>query len=92
MPTELVTMRLKDMTRVHPAQDDTKVCSKCGAPVGIYPSGQRALRNNPAIKIVCSVCAFATPGTSLDVVQPVGSLGEMWQESRDSLDATKTKS
>jgi len=50
-------MRLADMHRVHPQQDNTKVCSVCGHQVGIYPSGQAALRRDPMMIVVCQVCA-----------------------------------
>jgi hypothetical protein len=52
----LVVMRLADMTRVHPAQDNSRVCSRCGERVGLYPSGQRVLRARPQTQIVCHVC------------------------------------
>ena len=55
--SELIVMRLCDMHRVHPDQDDSKVCSKCGFQVGIYPSGQRILEQKPHMKIICNVCA-----------------------------------
>jgi hypothetical protein len=58
----LVVMRLADMGRVHPGQDNSRVCSKCGERVGIYPSGQRALRNFPAMPVVCFVCAQGVKG------------------------------
>ena len=55
----LVAMRLKDMFSVHPRQDNSRFCSKCGERVGLYPSGQNALRNNPSMPIICAVCAEA---------------------------------
>src|ERR1700735_3975091 len=64
-PDALVTMRLADMRRMHPAQDDTHVCAECGHPVGIYPSGQRALRQWPEMKVICSVCAVKRTPTAL---------------------------
>lgn len=54
---ELVCMRLADMHRVHPDQDNTRACDRCGHTVGIYPSGQRMLRKIPTLKIVCVVCS-----------------------------------
>jgi hypothetical protein len=53
---DLVVMRLTDMHRVHPQQDNSRVCGTCGAQVGIYPSGQAILRERPATRIVCSHC------------------------------------
>ena len=79
----LVTMRLEDMARVHPAQDDSRVCSTCGHQVGIYPSGQRALAANPGIALICQVCANPQPG---DEAQPAGPWPEIVQEMRDSKD------
>lgn len=53
----LVVMRLEDMWRRHPRQDNSRVCSKCGEKVGIYPSGQSALKADPTLAIVCNVCS-----------------------------------
>lgn len=57
----LLVMRLADMTRVHPDQDDSRVCSECGQPVGIYPSGQAVIKQHPETVIVCNVCNDADP-------------------------------
>ena len=54
--TDIAVMRLADMWRVHPQQDNSRVCAKCGEQVGIYPSGQEALRRFPAMRIVCVQC------------------------------------
>jgi hypothetical protein len=86
MPTELVVMRLADMRRVHPQQDNSKVCSECWKQVGIYPSGQQALRLSPAIKIICAVCA-ADRGPLVSV--PAAPWPEIAQETRDSQDVGK---
>jgi hypothetical protein len=86
---ELVAMRLKDMHRVHPRQDNSHVCGKCGAPVGIYPSGQRALKANPGAGIVCVPCAYLVPLGVGDAVQPAGSFEEIRRESRESRDAER---
>jgi hypothetical protein len=88
MTAELVAMRLANMARVHPAQDNSRACSKCGRQVGIYPSGQRALRHNPKIKIVCEVCALAGP--PFDVSISAAPWPEIAQEKRDSVDVSKT--
>ena len=63
----LVVMRLTDMHVVHPGQDNTRSCSQCGHIVGIYPSGQKALKRYPQAKIVCARCV--EPG-AFDVTQP----------------------
>jgi hypothetical protein len=57
----LICMRHADMARVHPGQDNTRFCSHCGARVGIYPSGQRALKRDSTLRIVCQVCAETLP-------------------------------
>lgn len=84
----LVAMRLSDMWRMHPRQDNSRVCSKCGEAVGIYPSGQDAIRHNPGMKIICSRCAEAERDPP-DKVRPAGSWDEIAQESRDSYDVGK---
>jgi hypothetical protein len=56
-PIELVVMRLSDMALVHPQQDDSRVCSKCGEPVGIYPSSQAVLARRPDAVITCQICS-----------------------------------
>lgn len=65
MPTELIVVRLKDIIRVHPDQITAR-CSKCNEEVGVYPSGQNAMKNVPNLVLVCSVCkgpfdVFSTP-------------------------------
>jgi hypothetical protein len=52
----LIAMRLADMHRIHPKQDNSHVCSLCGETVGIYPSGQAGLRRFPELVIVCEIC------------------------------------
>jgi hypothetical protein len=78
----LVVMRLKDMWKVHPDQDNSRACSKCGETVGVYPTGQRALRDNPGAVIICAVCANPQPG---DKGQPAGSWSAIARELRDSV-------
>jgi hypothetical protein len=53
----LVVMRLADMRRVHPRQDNSRVCVECGAAVGIFPSGQAMLRRHPRLHLVCNRCS-----------------------------------
>lgn len=55
MRNMLIVMRLVDMHRVHPQQITGK-CERCGEVVGIYPSGQSAMKQYPDIEIVCQVC------------------------------------
>jgi hypothetical protein len=52
----LIVMRLAEMHRVHPRQDDSRVCSKCGERVGIFPSGQAVLQRDPTTQIFCHIC------------------------------------
>jgi hypothetical protein len=56
----LVAMRLEDMHVVHPDQDNTRSCSKCGHIVGIYPSGQKALKRWLHTRIMCARCVNPT--------------------------------
>jgi hypothetical protein len=53
---DLIVMRLANMHRVHPRQDNTRVCALCNEPVGIYPSGQAVLRDYPEVRLVCDEC------------------------------------
>lgn len=55
MRNVLIVMRLADMKRVHPRQITGK-CARCGEVVGIYPSGQEAMKKYPDIELVCQVC------------------------------------
>jgi hypothetical protein len=54
----LFVMNLDDMHRVHPQQDDTRVCSRCGWRVGIYPSGQAIITTIGAenVDLICNRC------------------------------------
>jgi hypothetical protein len=85
-------MRVVDMQRIHPHQDNSRFCSKCGERVGIYPSGQRALRVFPGMPIICAVCATKEHAANPDepvAIEPAGPLAEIVQESRDSKDVNK---
>lgn len=84
-PDALVTMRIADMTRMHPAQDDSHVCVECGHPVGLYPSGQSALRKWPEMKIICAHCAVKRPSDLIDNMR-AAELDVIMQESRESFD------
>lgn len=73
---ELICMRTIDMQVVHPDQI-TASCAECGEEIGIYPSGQRALRDVPGIKAVCQMCrtpgprAALAPGAEVEPFQSV---------------------
>lgn len=60
----LITMRLADMHVVHPDQITGK-CADCDHEVGIYPSGQAAMREHPKIRVVCQVCRLPGPAAHL---------------------------
>jgi hypothetical protein len=74
--TELIVMRLADMTRVHPEQI-TGTCSRCSHEVGVYPSGQQIMKRHPNIRLVCQVCrspgakAVLAPGAEFEPFQSV---------------------
>ena len=85
-PDALVTMRLSDMSRMHPAQDDSHVCGECGHPVGIYPSGQSALRKWPEMKVICSHCAISAHAPREIENVLAADFDTIMQESRDSFD------
>jgi hypothetical protein len=74
---ELIVMRLKDMWRTRPDQDNSKVCSKCGIQVGIFPSGQAFLKERPDVKIVCFACMSAERNANVIEVPVPGALSEM---------------
>jgi hypothetical protein len=87
-PDALVTMRLADMARMHPAQDDSRVCGECGHAVGIYPSGQRALRFYPRMKIICHMCAVKRPPHEIENVL-AADLETILAEGRESREVGK---
>jgi hypothetical protein len=84
---ELIVMRLADMHRVHPRQDNSRVCSRCGERVGVYPSGQAVLRERAGVVLVCVPCAMADRPP--DAVAWAAPPDELAQESRDSQDVSK---
>jgi hypothetical protein len=72
------------MVKMHPQQDDTHKCSKCGHPVGIYPSGQRALKRWPNIAIMCAPCMRIETLPTDAYVPAAETQDEFTQEIRDS--------
>jgi hypothetical protein len=86
-PIMMICTRLKDQTVMHPDQTQ-ELCSQCQHMVSVYPTGQRAIKNYPDMKIICTVCAkdALEPG---DVVAPAGSLKEFIQEARSSVPVGK---
>jgi hypothetical protein len=80
-PRELVCMRLADMHVVHPDQS-WGLCHKCQHTVGIYPSGQKALKRWPHTKITCVRCAKPE---DFDIAIPAAETREEYlAEKRDS--------
>jgi hypothetical protein len=71
-------MRLADVLLVHPQQDNSRVCSKCGCQVGIYPSGQDILARHPDTIITCNHCA----GPLASAVLAPGALEEPFQSHK----------
>jgi ribosomal protein L33 len=79
MAGELLVMRLADMGRIHPQQDNTKFCSNCNERVGIYPTGQAWLKKNPKTKLICSICVDKNYSG-----RTVAPMSEMARESRET--------
>jgi hypothetical protein len=79
MKTQLTVVRLANMHKVHPQMTTAYNCDLCGEQVGIYPSGQKVIkqlgRNN--VVIVCDECAGPNvmgkpaPGALAEVKQSV---------------------
>jgi hypothetical protein len=84
-PDALVTMRIADMTKMHPAQDDTHTCAECGHPVGIYPSGMAALRKWPKMQVLCVHCAVRRPEQIIENMA-AADFETLMAERRDSYD------
>jgi hypothetical protein len=61
---DLIVMRLADMKRVHPEQITDK-CAGCGHAVGIYPSGQKIMKQRPDVRLMCQVCQTPGPNAAL---------------------------
>ena len=83
-PQMLVCNRLTEMTKMHPQQDDTHTCSKCDYPVGIYPSGQKAIKRWPNITIVCSHCAVISALPTDKYIPAAETREEFAAEARES--------
>jgi len=77
---DLVVMRLAEMHRVHPKQDNSRVCTKCDERVGIYPSGQAMLRRYPAARIICSHCVEPVDLTALAPGAEDESFESVWAD------------
>lgn len=75
----LLCMRLADMQKIHPLMSLAEYCERCGAPLGVYPSGQRILaeKGREHIELVCNRCA---PSPVVGLMLP-----ETLNEVRDSI-------
>jgi hypothetical protein len=83
----LIVMRLADMQRRHPGQDNSRLCPRCRQRVGIYPSGQAALKRHSTLTILCNVCSDKQRGPHVSVLAP-GALDEVKESyDRNDLDA-----
>lgn len=80
-------MRLADMHRVHPQQDNTRFCGECGERLGVYPTGQRVLRMNPKAKLICAHCATKREYDLTGSAAP--TFEEFIQEQNQSVDVGK---
>ena len=95
-PITLVCMRLNDMWKLHPEQV-TMECVLCKAAIGVYPSGQKALRLTPGpIRVICTHCASKEiqdgleKGDEVEMFKPAAeTIDELEQEMRDSVPVTK---
>jgi hypothetical protein len=81
-PVVLVCMRLDDMHVVHPDQTEA-LCSECQHMVGVYPTGQRALREYSEIAVVCQRCASDGVMDSDDIFS-AGTRDEILKERDES--------
>jgi hypothetical protein len=82
-PKMLVCTRLSDMTVMHPEQTQ-ELCSKCQHVVGVYPTGQRAIKNYPDMKILCAQCASLRELGPEDEIYAAGTVGEIIKERNES--------
>lgn len=74
----LVAMRLANMMIGHPDMTTDHRCSRCGAVLGLYPSGQRVLaKYGKRVDLVCHVCH----GPPVNGIPAPGAVREM-RESR----------
>jgi hypothetical protein len=81
MTHQLLVMRLENMIHKHPKQDNSYFCMTCFKQVGIYPSGQRAILENPEIEIICEICAAKEE--PYDKIQPApGAIEEVLKNRR----------
>lgn len=84
----LICMRLANMHRVHPQQVEDR-CRRCGEVIGIYPSGQLAMKMaaeaGDTIILECEVCSAAGGGVDGALLAP-GALEEPFQSVSRNVD------
>lgn len=83
----LVVMRVARMTKIHPKTGFKHECARCRELVGIFPSGQRLLQEQPNVEIVCDLCAGNTTAVMLSGTPLPG----VRQEAREAVDFDFTK-
>jgi hypothetical protein len=79
---ELICTPLHQQTQMHPRQIE-RPCSACGQQVGIYPTGQAAMKAYPHMKIICPDCSRLNPN-KYDKSYSAGKPEEVLQEMRES--------
>jgi hypothetical protein len=80
---QLVVMRLCDMFNQHPDQDNSRICGTCGFKVGIYPSGQKIIKDNPNIILICQVCSVPMDKFGIPAPGAIEEAVEMRKRRRD---------
>lgn len=81
-PQELVCTRLADMTIMHPHQLET-ICANCHHTVGVYPTGQRAMKRWPKMRVICVQCCLLDRALTNDY-RSAGTPEEIAQEHAES--------
>jgi hypothetical protein len=88
-PASLICMPLGEMHKRHPDQIH-RTCSNCGVLVGIYPSGQKAIKAYPQMKIICINCATDKIDPT-DEFRPAGPIEEIKREIGESFEVKENK-
>lgn len=82
-PMQLGCTRLADMTMMHPDQVEME-CHNCHHKIGVYPSGQRALKRWPKMKPICINCVMLDRSLVQEFRPAAVSIDELLQETRES--------
>lgn len=78
----LICCRRGPMRYVHSRTIEWR-CHRCGETVGVFPSGQRMLSEQPNLEIICEVCYVASGGKNLIVQEAPGAMAEaveLWKK------------